>query len=274
MEKLKNTLQDNIADTLYITLYMKALETKKKDPILYDEKACEMYEAIDYDFSKYNKAIRSSVGVVVRSNHFDEQVRDFISRKLNPVVVILGCGLDARYERLKDCNKDAMFYELDIAEVIQFRKKLLPESENNKYISSSMFDTDWMDYIKEKHPKNPIIFIIEGVVMYFDESDLKEFYFNLSERFTKSEIHFDIVSKWLSKHSHRHDSLKHSKAKFEFGLDDDMLIESWGQNLCHIKTYLYSDFPGWKKVGFMMGFIMSIVPRFKYGGRILHYTLN
>ncbi|WP_321281914.1 class I SAM-dependent methyltransferase [Marinifilum fragile] len=274
MDKIKNTLENNIAETLYITLYMKALESQKSDPILSDPMACEMLKTIDYDFSKYDKAIRSAIGVVVRSKHFDDQVRDFISRNVNPVVVILGCGLDTRYHRLKDCRNDADFYELDIPEVIALRRKFMSESSNDTYISASMFETDWMDMIHEKHPNQPIMFVIEGVLMYFEEEAVKKLFSDLSNRFSKAEIHFDVINKWLANNSHKHDTIKNSEASFEFGLDDDGLIENWGQNLSHRKTYLYSDFPGWKKVGFIQRFIMSVIPRYKYGGRLLHYVLN
>ncbi|MDR1565801.1 MAG: class I SAM-dependent methyltransferase [Treponema sp.] len=51
----------------------------------------------------------------------------------HPIVVLIGCGLDARVQRLGNVAKKAVFYELDIEEVINFRKQLLPPVENEYY---------------------------------------------------------------------------------------------------------------------------------------------
>jgi O-methyltransferase involved in polyketide biosynthesis len=44
-----------VAETLMITLYARALETQRPEPILSDRKALENAEPLDYDFSKYEK---------------------------------------------------------------------------------------------------------------------------------------------------------------------------------------------------------------------------
>lgn len=274
MEKVKNTLNNNITETLYITLYMKSMESKKSDPILRDAKAVEMTNSISYDFSKYDYAIRSAIGVAVRAKHFDDQIRNFIQISKNPVVVLLGCGLDSRYYRLNECRDNAVFYELDLPEVIEMRRKFMPETENDIYLSSSMFDIDWMDTISQKHKNHQILFVVEGVLMYFPEKLIQQLFYNLSQRFSNAELHFDVVNKWLAKNSDKHDTVKYTNANFVFGLDDDKLIENWGKNLSHHKTYLYSDFPAWKKVGFMQRLFMLLLPKYKYAGRILHYRLG
>lgn len=65
--KIKNTLKDNVADTLYINVAMKCKETNKPNPFYTDPLSCDMMKKIDYDFSKYDKAIRSSVRVCIRA---------------------------------------------------------------------------------------------------------------------------------------------------------------------------------------------------------------
>ncbi len=266
-------IQDNIAQTLFITLYMRCLETKQKVPIIDDKKACDLVNKIDYDFSKFDKAVRSLVGVSLRVRHFDKQVKEFIKSKKNPIVVLLGCGLDTRVDRIGELADDAIFYELDLPEVISYREQLIVKPINSSYIPSSMFETDWMDEIKQEHPDGDFIFIIEGILMYFYINEIESLFINLSKRFINSDIHFDIVNKWMSKNSHMHDSVKYTNASFKFGLDDDKKIENWAENLMHQKTWLYGDFPEWKRAGLINGLLMKIVPIFKYGGRILHYKV-
>ena len=56
-----------------------------------------------------------------------------------------------------------------------------------------MFETTWMDEIKETYPTGSFLFVIESVVMYFEEQQLKSFFDNLCERFRDAEIWFDAM---------------------------------------------------------------------------------
>lgn len=109
-------ITDSIADTLFIMLYAKAVETNKRNPLITDLKACELVDKIDYDFSRYKNKKASSVGVVLRASHFDNMAKQFIEKHANLIVVLVGCGLDARKQRLGSTADKAVFYELDIDE--------------------------------------------------------------------------------------------------------------------------------------------------------------
>jgi methyltransferase (TIGR00027 family) len=271
--KLENSLSDDIAETLYITLNMKAKESERKNSLLNDPIASKLVESIDYDFSKFDNAIKSLIGVAIRSSYFDDCVRSHIFGSGNPVVVLIGCGLDARYHRINDVSEKGFFYELDIPEVIRLREQLIPPEYNEGYIPKSMLDYSWMDELKDKHPNGDFIFVIEGVLMYFDENNVRDFFTNLSNRFNDSEIYFDVVNVWLSKNSHLHDTVKQTNASFKWGLDDDKALETWNNKLQHISTKLYCDFKEWNKVG-IQAQIMKLLPFLKYGGRLLHYHIN
>lgn len=52
-------------------------------------------------------------------------------------MVNVGCGLDTRYQRVGNDGK-AVFYELDLPEVIAIRRRLIPEPENDCYLSASV----------------------------------------------------------------------------------------------------------------------------------------
>jgi methyltransferase (TIGR00027 family) len=272
-EKTKNNLKDAIGETLYIPLLMRCLETKRDDAIISDPMACELVEKIEYDFSKFSKAIKSLTGVAIRVRHFDDMVKAYIEKTKNPVVVIIGCGLDTRFHRIGNMDKKAKFYELDIPEVIELREMLIPSSLNDIYIPDSMLETQWMDHLKEKHPDTSFAFIVEGVFMYFDEENIKKVFINLANRFPKSEIHFDVVNKWLSRNSHIHDTVKFTNATFKYGIDNDKEIENWASNLKYESTKLYGDFEEWKRVG-IQRWMMKLIPRFKYSGRMLKYQIE
>lgn len=274
MKKIKLNIQDNIADTLLITLYAKSVETKKKDPLISDLVACKLVEKIDYDFSKYKNKTASSVGVAIRASHFDRVVTQFIKTHNDPVVVLVGCGLDARIQRIGNIAGKAVFYALDIEEVINLRRQLLPPAENEHYIAASMLATGWMDELRTKHPTGNFIFIIEGVLMYFSEADNKFVFTALAERFRRAEIHFDMLNKWMSTKSSMHDTVSKTNAKFVFGIDDEKAIEQWHPALKHTRTYLFNEFKGWRRMGFVLTTLMSIIPVMKTSSRLMAYVIN
>ncbi|HPA35204.1 MAG TPA: hypothetical protein PLA16_02485, partial [Chitinophagales bacterium] len=43
-----------VSISLFNTLYLKYIEAKKANGIISDEKLCEIFNKIDYDFSKFN----------------------------------------------------------------------------------------------------------------------------------------------------------------------------------------------------------------------------
>jgi methyltransferase (TIGR00027 family) len=271
MNKIKPQLSDAVADTLFIPLLMRSMETGHPKAIIHDPKATELVNRLDYDFSTYAKASFSAIGTVIRVRHFDRKVAAFIAKQPRPVVVNIGCGLDTRFYRIAD-KGETVFYELDLPEVIALREKLLPAPANDRYLRASMLETDWMDHLLADHPDSRFIFVIEGVLMYFREEEVKGVIRNLAARFPGSEFHLDTISKFLSQQSHRHDTVKHAKAKFQWGIDDEKEIETWAPNIRHLETTLYmnQEKPRW---GFK-GFIARHIPMFLYGSKLLHYEIT
>jgi O-methyltransferase involved in polyketide biosynthesis len=45
---------EGVSETLLIPLWARAEETKLQNPIIYDKKALEMMDEIEYDFSKFD----------------------------------------------------------------------------------------------------------------------------------------------------------------------------------------------------------------------------
>lgn len=275
MNPIDHTIKDSVAETLYIPLYMKRNETNRKNAFFSDPKSCELVESINYDFSKYDRAPRSSVGCAIRAGHLDKETADFIQKNDNPVIVHVGCGLDTRYHRIgKELAKKAVFYELDIPEAIELRQKVLPPSENDIYLKGSMFETDWMDEIAKKHPDGSFLFVVEGVFMYFEKDEVKKVFTDFADRFSGAHILFDVTSFWMCKNSHKHDTVKFTNASFKLEMDDDKEIETWADNLKFISVWFYSDFPEWKRAGFMNYWTMKLVKPIRYASRILYYRID
>ena len=54
MPKIKIDLIEGVSMSLFSTLYMKYIEAKKKNGVIFDQRSIDIVETIDYDFSKFN----------------------------------------------------------------------------------------------------------------------------------------------------------------------------------------------------------------------------
>ena len=187
-----------MAETLLIPLYMRAKESRRAHPILDDKAAERLADSLEYDYSQFDGAKLSEVGCVVRGWYFDRAVRRFIETHPNPVVVNVGCGLDTRFQRIG--GGKAIFYDMDLPEVIALRRELIPEQPGNVYIAASLLETDWMDDLRRRHPDGAFIFVVEGVLMYFYEKQVKSFLRAVASRFGGGELWFDVCGTMMSRH--------------------------------------------------------------------------
>ena len=239
-DKIENKLTD-VPETMLITLWAKAEESKRPDALLRDEKAQEIIRKIDYDFSKFGKASFSQSGCCVRTSLIDEEIKAFFAEHPDAVAIQLGAGIDARYERLQR-PEITHWYDLDLEESIDLRRKLLFESERNTYIASSMFDYGWTDTVKS-HGK-PVLIIIEGVLMYFEPEQIKAFFDEICRRFDNATVLFDMLAFSLVGHSKQHDSLRKvgKGVEFRWSVLDTKEMETWNPKLRVEKEYYLSDY--------------------------------
>lgn len=201
-------------ETLIIPLYGKAKMSKMgvfKD--LYAEAAIDK---LDYNYSKLKIHNKTQVMLAMRAAIIDGYTNDFISENPNCLVLHLGCGLDARYMRLGLHIKK--WYDLDFPEVIDIKKQLYHETENYKYISSSVTEFRWIENIEAIEDK--VLIVAEGLFMYLSESEIKALFRALKSKFGSYTIIFDAYSKLTAKTSKNHPSLKTTGATVKWGVDD------------------------------------------------------
>lgn len=234
---------NKIPETMLITLWAKATENKEPQPLLRDEKAAEIINKIDYDFSRFKKAKFSQAGVCVRAHLIDEETRAFIEQHPDAVIIQLGTGLDARYERL-GCPELTHWYDLDLPEVIAIRRQFFEESERRSFLEMSLFDTEWIEKVKAH--RKPILIIVEGVLMYFPPFEVKDFMIHLCEAFTEATILFDMLAYALVGHAKNHDTLKamdkDRRPEFQWSEKYSEAMEQWHPKLHVAKEYFMSKY--------------------------------
>ncbi|TIP36868.1 MAG: class I SAM-dependent methyltransferase, partial [Mesorhizobium sp.] len=112
-------------ETLLMTLYGKALESRLPNSLLQDRFADEAVRRIDYDFSRLKVDGNLGLGFAIRAKTLDLCVADFLARYPDAIVLNLGCGLDTRIFRL-DPLPGVDWFDVDYSEVIELRRRLYP----------------------------------------------------------------------------------------------------------------------------------------------------
>ncbi len=258
-----------IPETLFVTLRARAVETMRPDAAVKDPDAVEILRQIQFDESPKNTVSNvSQTGIIVRTLIFDEIVRDFLANKQQAVVVNLGCGLDARCKRLPLGN--CRWFDIDVPESIEVRRHFFEETPTYKMIATSMFADPWMDAV----PKDiPVLFIAEGVMMFFPEDDIRALLCKIADRFNKAQIAFDTVSRWASRNHKRHPDLKKFDAPMRWGIDDARRIEGWRPGFKVIREYYYANYlkDRWPLA---MKIVMRLYPPFMRSFRVLRISLK
>jgi putative tetracenomycin polyketide synthesis O-methyltransferase tcmP len=240
---------DNVSETMLVTLYARAKDAKSKNPILNDKKSFEIFSQLDYDFSKFEKAWASYYGILSRAKVMDNQVKKFMEKYPDCVIVSIGSGLDTRFLRID--NGKIQWYNLDLPEVIEERKLFFEPNERVTDIPKSAFDSSWTKEIKLNGKK--LLIISEGVLMYFEEKQIKEFLEMLTDSFDSFEAQFDLLYKGTAKATKHHDVLKNMAATFKWGVKDGSEVVKLNPKLKQTGLINFTDemklhLPGWKKL--------------------------
>ncbi|MEI7989478.1 MAG: class I SAM-dependent methyltransferase [Chloroflexota bacterium] len=227
-EKITQQLS-GVAKTLLIPLYVRSLESQRPDALIKDENAVALIKRIDYDFSKYKFDKEDQLAIVLRNRAIDRFAQDFITRHPQAVVVQIGCGLDVRFERVD--NGQIEWYDLDLAEVIKLRQELIGgEGARYHHLACSVFDSAWIDLLSVHHPR-PFLFLAEGVLMYFEEAQVKSLVLTLRRHFPGAELVSDAFSPFIVWANNRRFARTQIGARYAWGMKHGKDLESWGDGI-------------------------------------------
>ncbi|PID52243.1 MAG: methyltransferase [Candidatus Moraniibacteriota bacterium] len=262
MSKIKPQL-GNVPETLLIPLRARSNETKLENGIISDPKSVEIVQKIESNTKEKGEVSMSSQkGVAVRTEILDELTQKFLKKNPDGTVVNLGCGLDTRYYRLH--NNQVRWFDLDVPEAIALRKNFFTPTEKYQFISKSVLDFSWNDVIPQD---KPILFIAEGLLMYFTEAEVQSIFTNIAKQFPGSEMIFEAMSPFVAKNSSKHADVKKYDAEFKWGIKSGTEIENWNIGVRFITEYFYNRHLD--KMPFVMRFMFTL-PFFKKAMKIVH----
>jgi len=181
------------------------------------------------------------VGVILRNLEFDRYTRDFLARHPEAVVVHIGCGLDSRFERVDDGKVE--WYDLDLPEVIEQRRNFIgDEGERYHLLAGSAFDSAWLDKVSA-HRQRPFLFLAEGVLVYFEEAQVKSLVLMLRDQFPDAELVFDAFSPFLVRANNLRMAISKFGVRYRWGLGRGQELESWGDGIRLLDEWGYFDRP-------------------------------
>lgn len=256
-----------IERTLLMPLACRAMESVREDAIIHDPKAVEVYQSLGgSDEFLLGMSGHDLYAAAMRVRQFDGYAQAFRASHPDALVVDIGCGLDTRFYRLDDGK--LRWLGVDLPEVIELRRRLLPDGERCQTLAQSIFELSWLDVAAQLD--RPTIFLAEGIFPYFSSKDLKPLLQVLVERFPGGELVFDGISPfmgWLNNHSSS--VLKQTGTLVRWDVKDPIELEDWGLHLLERWGYFEKPEP---RLGAVR--IVRFIPPLRHGTYIVRYRLG
>ena len=226
--------------TNLVTLYLRAYESRSRRPILGDHIAAEAVDRIDYDFKRIHRTSLPASNqylVALRAKQLDDWCAAFLAHHADAVVLHLGCGLDGRGFRLAP-PPSVLWFDLDQPGVVELRRRLYDDTDSYRMIGSSVTDPQWLDHIPTGRPT---LVVAEGLLMYLQESEVRQLLERLTDRFDSGELLFDTLSALAPRLSK-----VLTRGIITWGIRDARDIETWNPRLRFLEQT--SMLAGYRKI--------------------------
>lgn len=162
----------SVEKTLIIPLWARAEETLNSG-LIDDPMSVEFINKLDtsiFNFNQMSRFVKNYLltAIANRTILIDQFLNDVLSE--DNIVLNFGCGLDTRFSRFR--GKVRRWYDIDMPDVIKIKQNFVQENDSYKLIPASIFD----DNLFGKFDLDGrVIAICEGVLMYFDEKEVRAF---------------------------------------------------------------------------------------------------
>lgn len=233
-----------VSSTCLAPLYWRAMESQRQDAMIKDQRAVALVRQMGLDFSQVRQIRMTELLSTMRmifTREFDRYARDFLSHHPEAVVVHIGCGLDSRFERVTEHSSQVEWYDLDLPEVIELRRKLLgDESDRHHLLGCSVLDENWLDVVKERSTRS-FLFLAETVFVYFKEAQVKMLLLRLRDQFPGVELVLDgwrPFEVWLGNH---YLSNSQFAGQMHWGFWRGQEIEGWGAGIHLLDEWGFFD---------------------------------
>jgi len=182
-----------VPETALWTLRNRAEEAVRPDSYLADPEAVRLYRGLQRepgaDFERFGKPSQSHA---LRALVVDAAVADFLAEHPRGPVVALGEGLQTTYWRLS--RPDVAWYSVDLPEMVEAQRRLLPHEPAITRIARSALDHAWLQEV----PAGPAVITAEGLFMYLPKDDVHALIAAMAARFAGGRLVYDSIPGWFS----------------------------------------------------------------------------
>ena len=236
-----------VPETMLWTLHNRASEAQRDDARLSDPEAVRIYQSIDYDFER--SFGRPDGSHAERSRVFDAAVRPWMAAHPGGTVVELGCGLETQFYRCDDGK--VRWVCVDVPEAIEVRERFLSASDRCRHVARSALDPTWMDEVESD---GPVFVTAQGLLMYFEASQVCSLVRTIMERFDDVELMFDAIPRWFSRKTMRgmNKTRHYQTPPMPWGINHDEIVETlqrWSPRIASVDFVYFERFRG------VLGFI-------------------
>lgn len=245
----------DVSETMMITVAVRASETRRSDARIRDPKAVEIVDSVGRDLSGYDRFLTHE-GVVCRTIMFDDAVRGLLLENPCASCISLGCGLDDRFRRVD--NGRLEWYNLDLPEVMEVRRRFFPGEERVHDIAMSALDLAWTECVADREVA---IVIVEGVTMYLSEEEIRTILGILSGSFGRTYLVAEFMpARFVKGGAERHQVVKKTGAQFRFGVEHCSELEG----MCDgVRMLWWKSFNEEVRKHTLRGRLLASIPPFK-----------
>ncbi|OCB36320.1 methyltransferase [Mycobacterium malmoense] len=186
--KVDARLLTGVSETALLTLYGRAYQAGRPDPIIDDPMAVGLVQALDFDLEKFG---RRGQEMALRSLAVDRCAIDYLAAHPRATVVALAEGLQTSFWRLDRALPDAQFrwLSVDLPPVVDLRRRLLPQSPRITDLAQSALDYSWIDQVDAG---DGVFVTAEGLLMYLQPDQALGLIAECAKRFPGGQMFFDL----------------------------------------------------------------------------------
>lgn len=209
---------EGVSDTLYIPLAARVYVSRRFPDYFFDPKSLELERAIPGTSIQQGSNEYTMIASVARYHNLDQMARTYASAHPTCNIVNVGCGLETMFWRLAADAPGARFFEMDLPEVIEARRRILGEVEGDVLVAGDAFDLSWAEALDASLPT---LVIVSGVFQYFRKADVLDFIAGARQAFADAELVFDATNtKGLAYANNYVRKTGNASALMHFAIDD------------------------------------------------------
>jgi O-methyltransferase involved in polyketide biosynthesis len=165
-------LPERARDFLCRPLLIWAYQTQVDPDYFSDDLAVETCRRLGLSPGQAQRRIRSMEmhRLIAREKLLDEMVKKHVHDRPDTIIINLGAALDTRFSRVD--NGRLRWYDLDLPDIIHFRKSAYPACDRVRTVGRSVFDGAWPLMI-ERDESDQLIFLASGLLPYHPVQEVK-----------------------------------------------------------------------------------------------------